>query len=287
MTIRFRAALCLPLLLVSCDEQKKAGKTADEAPTENRVTKSGRHGLEERKRAYSERRSALAAVTDLPSAEERNRKLAEWIWEAWELDPELAREGLDKLTPGSEERNRLIQHHAMQLAEGDLEEAKSWASSLGTDEDKSIAFGRIALVISEKDPEGAARLLSDSGVAGREFDVAVVQVVQRWAGAAPASAADWVVRFDNSETRKAGLKAITSSWMTIDPEASLSWISSLGDEGMRQEAISGYAEAVLEQPDMIQDEMLRSASPEMQTRFEELEARAREAEAEAAEEEEN
>lgn len=282
MTIRFfRAALCLPLLVISCDEKEQANRTtADKSPA-RRSTKSDRPGgPAEKKQAHDQRRAALAAAKEIPSPEERNRRISEWIWDAFELDPELAREGFELLTPGSQEKNSLLGHYAMRLAEQDMDAAKSWAASLETDEEKSLAFGKIAMVISEEDPEGAARLLSDSGVAGREFDVAVVQVIQKWGSTAPASAADWVVRFDNSDSRKAGLKAICSTWMSFDPEASMSWISSISNETIRKEAIGGYAEAAFEHPPMIREVMLGNASPEIRSRVEELEARAREAESE-------
>lgn len=280
----FRAAVCLPLLLISCEEKEGpansqyGGTPAKEGKPEPRATKSDRRNFAQKKAAASQRLADLDAADAIPSPEDRNRAIAKWVWDTYELDPGLANEGFERLTPGSEEKNRLLQHFAMRLAEKDSGEAASWAATLEGDEEKSLAYGRIAVVLSETDPESAARLLSDSGMAGKEFDVAVVHVVQQWAGSSPESAADWVTRFNASESRKAGLKAITSVWMTANPEASIAWMSSLPSKQIREEALSGFAEAVLEQPPILREMTLNKATPEMRSRFEELERRAREEE---------
>lgn len=281
MKTRFRAALCLPLLLASCDERQEARPPGEEKPAAPSVTKTTRRGTDEKEpdqQTPAQFRAALAAINDLPAGEERNRRLAEWIWDAFEFDSELAGEGFARLAPGSEEKNRLLQHFAMRLAEQDPDQAIAWAGSLESEEEKSLAFGRIALVLAEQDPAGAARMLSESGVAGREFDVAVFQVIERWGATDPANAAGWVASFDTGETRQAGLKAITSTWLPDDPAACMEWISSLEDTTIRDEAINGYAEAVLQQPPDARQTLLRDADPALRTRFEELERRAREEE---------
>lgn len=279
MKTRFAAVLCFPLLVAACDnDRQEKRQPAEEKPAAPAVTKTNRPDPADRKQAVAQRRTELAAAKDLPTGEERNRRLAEWVWDAFELDPELANEGFAQLAPGSEEKNRLLQHFAMRLAEQDSAQASAWAASLETDEEKSLAFGRIALVLAEEDPEGSARLLSESGVAGREFDVAVFHVIERWVDTAPADAAAWVASFDPGETREAGLKAITSTWLPEDPAACVAWLSSLQDESVRNEALNGYAEAVLQQPPAARPALLRDASPEMRSRFEELERRAREEE---------
>jgi hypothetical protein len=278
MKTRFRAALCLPLLLAACDDRRETRQSTEENTSAPTVTKTARPEIEEKDQAFAERRTALAIVRDLPSGEERERRLAEWVWDAFELDPELAAQGFAQLAPGSEEKNRLLQHFAMRLSELDSEQATAWAASLGTDEERSLAFGRIALALSDEDPEGAARLLSDSGVAGRDFDVAVFQVVESWSNTAPENAAAWVASFDAGETRQAGMKAVTGTWLALDPAACVAWISTLQDETVRDEAINGYAEAVLQQPPAVRQTLLPHASPAMRSRFEELERRAREEE---------
>ncbi len=264
----------LGLLLVSCDKPKK---TATEPPTQitaPRVTKSDRPAADDLPKSRYQLQAAFKKAEKLASPEEKNRAFAEAIWDAWELEPELAREGLQKLTTGSEEKSRLIQHFAMRLAEQNVDEAVKWAEGLETEEEKSQAFGKIALVLSADDPERAAHLLSDSGVAGRDFDVAVVQVVQRWAAQSSADAAAWVVLFDPGAARSAGLKETLAVWARSDAQAAFSWIAGIQDEQIREEALTGMVESIHEQPETSQKELLELATPEMRTRLEKLEAEA-------------
>ncbi|RYD65388.1 MAG: hypothetical protein EOP84_31970, partial [Verrucomicrobiaceae bacterium] len=208
MIARIPAVFCLSALLLSCNEEKQTEQVQEDQVPAKRVTKSDRaSSMKEQKRVQDQRRTALEAATNLPEGEERNQAIAQWVWDTFEMDPQVAQEGIAKLTPGSPEKNRLLEHFAMRMVERDIDEAKTWASSLETDEEKSVAFGAIAAAVSKESPEDAAQLLSDSGVAGRDFDVAVVQVIQNWSATAPDKAADWVARFDNGESRKAGLKA--------------------------------------------------------------------------------
>lgn len=272
MVARFFQLLCLGLLVASCDKPKKS-VTVPAAQTDGpRVTKSNRSAPDDPPKSRDQLLAAFKQAEEMSSPEEKNRALAEAIWDALELEPELARAGLQKLTAGSDEKNRLLQHFAMRLAEQNVDEAVKWATALETEDEKSQAFGKIALVLSENDPQRAARLLSDSGVAGREFDVAVVQVVQRWAAQAPADAAAWVVLFDPGEARSAGLKETLSVWSRNDPQAAFAWIAAIQDEQIHREAVAGMAESILEQPESIQQERLKLATPEMRAVFEKLKA---------------
>ncbi len=272
MIARVFQLLGLGLLLVACDKPKKIAAEPAAQADGPRVTKSNRPAPDELPKSRDQVRATLIKAEQISSPEERNRALAAAIWDALDLEPELAREGLQKLTAGSEEKNRLIQHFAMRLAEQNVEEAVQWAAALETDEEKSLAFGKIALVLSEKEPERAAHLLSDSGVVGREFDVAVVQVVQRWAAQSPVDAAAWVVSFDPGEARSAGLKETISVWARNDPQAAFTWIAAIQDQQIHQEAVAGMAGSLLEQPESVQTALLKLASPEIRDSFEKLKA---------------
>jgi hypothetical protein len=193
-----------------------------------------------------------------------------------ELDPHLAAEAFLKLKPGSEEKNRLIQHYAMRLAEQSLDEAMKWAATLQSEEEQSLAYDNIALVLAESEPERAAQLLSESGIAGRDFDVAVVQVLQRWAASSPEGAAGWVVLFEAGEARTAGLKAVVGIWSRTDPEAALGWLDNLQNPEIRGEASQGLAQSILDLPEGAQDEMLRRVTPDVRSRFEILKTEAAE-----------
>ena len=231
MRSRIFQTLGFVLILGSCDKPKKLAPPplADQAGGP-RVTRSNRPAPDEPPQTRDQLLAAFSKAEGMISSDEKNRALAAAIWDALELEPELALQGLQKLTAGSEEKNRLLQHFAMRLTEKNVDEAVLWATALETEEEKSLAFGKIALVLSAKEPERAAHLLSDSGVAGREFDVAVVQVVQRWAAQAPADAAAWVGLFDPGDARRAGLKEIVAVWTRDDPEAAFSWIAAIQDE---------------------------------------------------------
>jgi hypothetical protein len=225
-------------------------------------------------------RAQLDSALARSSPEQRDQALSDTAWACFELEPELAREAFDKLTPGSEQKNRLIQHFAMRLAAENLEEAHRWAGALETDEERSLAYARIALVIASSQPERAAQLLSDSGVAGRDLDVAVVQVVQQWATKSPTDAAAWIALFDPGEARSAGLKTLAASWGKSDAQAAFAWIAGIPEGPLRNEAERGMAEAILDQPESGRQEWLSQASPEIRTHFHEFQAQAQ-AEAEA------
>lgn len=270
---RFFLLCWLGLMLLSCEKPREL-----KAPPENqdppppRVTKVDRSAREDHPATPEQLQSNLKTAENIESPEQRNKALEEVIWNSLELAPELAQEGFRKLAPGSEEKKRLIQHFAMRQAEDALPDAISWASTLDTDLEKSLAFDSIALVLAESDPLRAAQMLSESGVAGRDFDVAVVQVVQRWAAISAADAAAWVVLFEPGEARRAGLKEVVAVWSRANPEGTLSWMDSLQDPAIHQEAVSGMAQTILELPEDGRHDLLQFATPEIRSSFEKLQA---------------
>ncbi|MES2919993.1 MAG: hypothetical protein V4819_00500 [Verrucomicrobiota bacterium] len=272
MVARFFPLLVISLLLIGCEKSKRIATEPAERTAGPRVTKSDRPPPDEPPKSRDQLLRAFKKAEEIRSPEDKNRALAAAIWDALDLEPELARQGLQQLTAGSDEKNRLLQHVAMRLAEQNVDDAVKWATALETEDEKSQAFGKIALVLSADEPERAAHLLSDSGVAGREFDVAVVQVVQRWAAQSPSDAAAWVVLFDPGETRSAGLKETLSVWSRNDPQAAFAWIAAVEDEQIHREAVAGMAEIILEQPESAQEEQLKLATPEMRAAFEKLKA---------------
>lgn len=273
MRLRLYLVFWLGLFLASCDKQPKSQKNPGrdgetEAPP--KITKSQQSPREEFTTTREKERESLEEAKRISSAEERNQALAGIAWNNLEADPQLALEAFQQLAPGSTERVRLIQHFTMRLAEQDIEQAIKWAASLENAEESSLAYGRISIVLSATDPARAANLISESGMAGREFDVAVVQVIQRWAATAPADAAAWVVLFDPGTARHAGIQNVVSLWAKTDMPAALTWIGGLQDEALRQEARSAMAESILQQPPEVQTEWLRTASPEIRAEVDKL-----------------
>lgn len=267
---RFHAFLAMGLLLASCDKPAPVTESPPEVTNAPRVTKSSRPPDDEPPANRSTLRESLENAVLLPNPEERDQALSAVIWDALEENPELAQEAFRKLSEGSEEKIALIKHFGMRLAEQDLDTATSWAKSLTTPDEQSLAFGKIALILSATDPEAAAKLLSDSGVASRDFDVAVVEVIQRWAAQTPETAAAWVVQFDPGEIRAAGLKAVISTWVDQDFNATVAWINRLQNPSIKDEAINGMAETILEFPEARRIELLGLASPDIRARFEAL-----------------
>jgi hypothetical protein len=280
MKARLHSILWLGALLASCDKSpEKTAAAPDRETSAPKVTKSVRPAAGDEPTLRNRMREAIGKADEIASPEERNRAIAAAIWDAVDTEPEQAREDVHKLTAGSEEKNSLISHLAMRLADSDVDAAINWSNSFESDEEKSLALGNVALVISADDPAKAAHLLSDSGVAGRDFDVSLVQVVQRWAAQSPNDAAAWVALFEPGEARSAALKEVITEWAVRDPRTAAGWISNHADESIRQDGSDAMAEALLVQPDAVQEQLLQSVTPEMRMRFEKLKAEAAKEEA--------
>ena len=209
---------------------------------------------------------ALKSAESIQSPEAREKIIAEVAWNALEIDPELAREAFGQLPAGSSEKIRLAQHFAMRLAEQNPDEALAWAKSLDTEQEIAAASGQIALVLAETDPQRAANLLSESGIVGHEFDVAVVQVLQRWAAKSAPDAAAWTVSFPPGPARAAGISLIVSQWAQADAAAVFTWMDALQDEAVRKDAVFAMEKALLQQAQSVRDGWLQHA--DSQTRLE-------------------
>ncbi len=258
------------LLLVSCDKSSEKGLREANPESSPAVTKSPRNSRETSPQARKKLRESLEEAGRIASPAERNPAIAAIVWNQIELDPKLAAEAFQQLNAGAPERVRLVQHLVMRLAENDIEAAIRWADALENPEEIALAYGKISLVLAETDPQRAANLLSESGMAGREFDVALVQVVQRWAAEKPADAAAWIVLFDSGEARSASMNAVVSQWSKRDVSAAFGWVASLENAALRDEAQRAMAEAILEQPPATQDEWIHLASPEIRSELEKL-----------------
>lgn len=237
------------LLLAACDKPRGSGGNGEtNGPGESGGTKrTSRPKREHPVDAAEDPRAALQAAREIQSPEEREKAVAEVAWNALELDPELAREAFSQLTPDSGETVRLIQHSAMRLAESDPAGAMKWADTLGTEKEIAAAKCQIALVLAESEPLRAADILSESGIQGREFDVAAVQVLQRWAAKSPPDAAAWVAAFPAGDARSAGIKEVVSRWLERDAAAVFTWKADLADASVRNEVLTALVEISSEQ----------------------------------------
>lgn len=260
---------CLGLVLFSCDKPTEKLSTSAKESLAPHITKSIRASLEEKQPASPSRlRDTVKKAEEVTYPKERNQALCEAVRECLETDPHLAQEGFQKLTTGCVERNQLIQEIASHQADQDVNQAIEWIETLNNDHEKSLAYDSIALIVAENEPEKAAQMLSDSGVAGHDFDVAVVQVVQRWASSSPQNAAQWVMLFDNDEVRKAGLKAIASTWSRNNPQEAMTWLAAIENPTIHHEASSGMVEAIMDLPESRREAVLKLTTPDIRDRFE-------------------
>jgi hypothetical protein len=201
-----------------------------------------------------ELRKSLAIAKLMPDA--RDKALAEVVWNAMEIHPETAREAFLQLSADSPEKLRLIRHRAMRSAAENPDEAIDWAAGLDSEIEISAATSQIALELATKDPVRAANLLSDFGIEGREFDVAVVQVVQRWAANAPPDAVAWVRKFAAGEVRQASLQAVFERWLIQDSVAAIQWAQSIDDGSLRHETESAISSVLIQQPETTRERWL-------------------------------
>jgi hypothetical protein len=247
----------LPILLlpISC-EKKTDERTAGPAATRSSQERAGDDPLNA---PEVDLRSALLEAVAMENTAARHEAVAALVWRAISEDPKLAPEALGHLpADATEQRTPLVRHLAMQMAHEDPEAAMAWAASLGGRE-TAIAQARIALVIADSDPRRAATMLAESGDAGRERDVAIVQVLQHWSASEPNAAADWLAMFPAGNFRKAGMQTVVSRWLAADAPAAMSWLGSLQDPELRSEALATTAGVLASQPAATREAWLDAA----------------------------
>jgi len=267
--------LLLPGLWLACCDKPGASDARGETgvPT-TRSSRGARVPREPIPGSVAEWRKMLKTAAAIESPETRQKVIAEVAWNTLATDPDLACKAFLQLPAGSSEKISLIQHYAMRLAEQNPTAALGWAAALESESEISAARSQIALIMAGTDPAGAAKLLSESGLASREFDVAVVQLVQRWAAQSPPDAAAWVVRFPSGPAREAGAKIIADRWLQADPQAAFSWLDALQDADVRREVALGLEEVLLQQPKDIRDTWLQHANEAILSELEQQRERA-------------
>lgn len=260
INIRLLAFLCSGLCWVSCD------KPEVETDHEKRAasTKSASHDRRVSRAKPLERpadfRTQLESAARIESPLLRNKALADVAWNAIEMDPDVAHEAFRRMPAESPEKIRLIQHYALRLAEQDPDEAVDWANTLETERETAAAMAHIALELAVDDPHRAANLLSESGIAGREFDVVLVQVIQRWASQSAPDAAAWVSSFPMGEARFAGIKAIMERWLPHDAPGAFEWLAGIPDGVLRDETVRTMQGVILQQPKETRENWLQEVN---------------------------
>jgi hypothetical protein len=259
MSRHYALLLCV-LLFANCEKPKVVNTNHKESPlTTMRSARAKRAG-------QSVSAETLRAPTR-GTGRNNSRKVVEsesaaLAWNALEIDFESAGEMIRSLSADHPEKMRLVLHYAMILADREPDEAITWSASLGSEVEIAAAKGQVAVAMAEFDPWGAASLLSDSGVESHECDVAIVQVLQRWSALSPADAAAWTASFPTGAIRKSGLGIIIPQWAKSDPAAAFTWMHTLRDEAIQEEAAFAMEVALLQQSDEVREIWLQYADSE-------------------------
>ncbi len=274
--IRAGHLLICAALLTSCDKQEHPRAKGNEPETKpSRTEPRPPRAAADEPDSRTILRDSFAAALASGDAAAAEKTLEQIAWDAIDVDPDLSREAFAKLSPDSPARAKLAAHFAMRLAENDPQQAIGWALGLGQGE-REEALGRVAVVISAKDPARAAGLIAAHLPAGSPRDRTVVQVVQRWAQSEPSSATEWIAAFDAGAARSAGLKEALAGWLDKDTASAAAWIATRTDETLRMEALAATASHLGNMDEPARAARLAAFSdPEMRRRLENLLAQPR------------
>ncbi|QTN32336.1 hypothetical protein HZ994_08340 [Akkermansiaceae bacterium] len=262
------------LLSVGCDKPDSPHPDPGVATTSAKAVRRGHEPRGPVPGTPAALRRILGAASRIESTSVRERALADLAWNAMEIDPGLSIEAFLQLPTDSPERIRLIKHYAMRMAERDADEALAWAATAGSEQEIAAAKSQIALILAETDPHRAADLLSESGIVGHEFDVAVVQVIQRWAAKSSPDAAGWVSSFPPGAARQAGIRAVVAQWLPRDAAAAFAWLGTLQDGEIRTEAARAMEGVILQQPEETRESWLRHADASIRSELEQQRSQA-------------
>ena len=251
MIRRCLAGAVIVLGLCQCDRERPVPEESPPAEPTGAKLREDRFSDHQSsiERLHARRDSAKA----LPEGPERERAVAGVAWNALELDPELSKELLEELPPGSPERVRLIGHLAMRLAEESLGKAVDWAATMEGSSERQEAFARVAVVMANEDPVGASELLFKEVDEGRVRDSSTVQIIQRWSQTDPSSAAEWVKFFPEGRLRIAALRACLDPWVKSAPSTAASWINDLSDADFQADAALVVKPMVSTQPAKVRE----------------------------------
>ena len=233
------------MILASCGEQEK--KQEDGASSKEEVSRShrpaAREDSSERDVKFALRQSFENALAE-PDAVARERALEQIAWDGIDVDMEIARKAFEALEPGGAASRKLIAHFAGRLADTDPGQAIEWARGLEDAQERAEAFGRIAVVVSARDPEQAAVLAMAEVPEGIVRDRAVVQIVQRWSQGEPGSAAAWIATLPSGASRTAGVQAVVIAWGQSDPAGLATWIEGRAGKMEQMEYVLSFASAI-------------------------------------------
>jgi hypothetical protein len=211
----------------------------------------------------------------MESGVERDQAIAEVAKKALELAPEMAGEIIREMSPGSGEKDSLMEAYLRNLLEEEKSDvALAWADSLGDERDISAARGKVLVMLAQKYPERATELLQVSEFAAETVNPVTEEVLQTWVLKSPADALAWTTRLPAGEVRTAGYRIAFAQWFDTDTKSALTWVESQSNPSVRQEAVSAMTGLFIAQPESMRNSMLESVSPNLRADIEQAIAEA-------------
>lgn len=268
MTIPRYWYLWLPVLLLGgCRESPEAGGEVEDSSSSKlreRSMQDPSMDVDPREQV----REAYDMALVMEEGRERQKAFEQVAWDAIELDPAIAQDALDQLTPGSPAAVRLVGHFAMRMADDDPAGAIEWVRQLENESERSEAFGRIAVVWSNADPEAAVALVMEEMLPGRPRDRTCVQLVQRWSQQDPKSAVSWAVDLENRSARQAAIQAALGQWFLKDERATEEWVLAAEEGAPRSEAEVALTKVLMAQTPQKRQEWIEGADVVLRERIE-------------------
>ena len=268
MNIRIHPCFWIAALLVSCDKPQGTRDATSSEQSKSRATRVDRLRSDYGSNKQRQPREALAAAEKIEDTEARDKALAEFAWGAFESDQNDFLKAFEKISTDSEDKIPLIEFYAMRLAEKNPNEALTWADSLGSKKETDTAKEQVIQVLMDKDPQHAAKLLPKPGIDGAEIDGTALQTLHRWMAVTPQDAAAWVSTFPSGDARKVAIEAVVSDWAQMDSKAAFSWLATLNNKAIHDEASHAMIETFKEQPQEIREAWIQQADPSIRNELE-------------------
>jgi hypothetical protein len=185
--------------------------------------------------------AAVRWATSLPENPEKEQALLSIGYEVAGTQPTVAL-GIVSSLPLGTDRDNLLIHAIRQWGSIDAPGANHWVQQIQNDSLRQRLQGEIAVSLATKDATGAGAMAANLSP-GPDQDRVVVEVVQRWAQTAPASAGAWIVAFPDTSLRQTALEALVGIWSVQDNLGAVAWVRSLSPGPLRDAGLVALADA--------------------------------------------
>lgn len=185
--------------------------------------------------------AAASWAASLPGTPAKEQALVNIGYEVAGTQPTMALGIVSALVPGPDRDNLLI-HAISQWGSLDAQAANNWVQQISEDSLRQRLQGEIAVSLADKDEAGAGAMAANLAP-GLDQDRAVVEIVQRWAQTAPASAGAWIVAFPDTSLRQTALETLVGIWSVQDNPGAASWVRSLSPGPLRDAGLVALTDA--------------------------------------------